>query len=69
MRLRPELKFDAAAAAQLACPACRGDLRAQATSLVCAACGRVYPIRDGIPVLIRERAEGAAEEESQAGGE
>jgi hypothetical protein len=39
------------------CPACWGELRAEGASLVCAACGRRYPVVDGIPVLIVERAE------------
>ena len=39
---------------QLACPACLGDLRQEPEQLVCAACGREYPVVDGIPVLIAE---------------
>lgn len=39
---------------QLACPACHAALRIDATGLECIACGRVYPIIDGIPVLIAE---------------
>jgi len=43
------------------CPACWGELSAaigaEADLLVCAACGRRYPVVDGIPVLIVERAE------------
>jgi len=39
------------------CPACWGELRADAGTLVCAACGRKYPVVDGIPVLIVERTE------------
>jgi uncharacterized protein YbaR (Trm112 family) len=53
---------------QLACPVCHGDLHlhpngdslreapANAGRVVCAECGRAYPIVDGIPVLIVERA-------------
>jgi uncharacterized protein YbaR (Trm112 family) len=41
----------------LACPACLCELRAEAERLSCAGCGRAYPIVDGIPVLIAERAE------------
>lgn len=40
------------------CPACRGEIRAvdDDRGLECAACGRVYPVRDGIPVLLVEEA-------------
>jgi uncharacterized protein YbaR (Trm112 family) len=41
---------------QLACPACLGGLHLEEDRLVCAGCGRGYPIVDGIPVLIAERA-------------
>ena len=41
----------------LACPACLGELRMEEPRLVCAGCGRVYPVVGGIPVLIAERAE------------
>ncbi|MDR3751626.1 MAG: Trm112 family protein [Terracidiphilus sp.] len=49
--------FDPAVLSQLACPACLGGLRPEGARLVCAGCGRVYPVVDGIPVLIAERAE------------
>ena len=39
------------------CPACWGELIAGSETLVCAGCGRRYPVVDGIPVLIVERAE------------
>jgi uncharacterized protein YbaR (Trm112 family) len=51
------IPFDPALLDQLACPACLGALRFDAAHLVCAGCGRAYPIVDGIPVLIAERAE------------
>ncbi len=41
----------------LACPACHEAVRAEGERVVCAACGRAYPVVDGIPVLIVERAE------------
>jgi uncharacterized protein YbaR (Trm112 family) len=44
-------------ASDLACPACFGSLRLGETSVACTTCGRIYPIVDGIPVLIIERAE------------
>ena len=37
---------------QLACPACLSPLLLDPKSLLCSRCGRVYPIVDGIPVLI-----------------
>ncbi|MGO9775314.1 MAG: Trm112 family protein [Terracidiphilus sp.] len=47
--------FDASVLDQLACPECLGELRLEETRLLCAACGRVYPIVDGIPILIAGR--------------
>jgi uncharacterized protein len=43
-------------AGQLACPACFGELRTETSQVVCLSCGRRYPIVDGVPVLIVERA-------------
>ena len=40
----------------LACPACLGELKIASDRVACASCGRAYPIEDGIPVLITERA-------------
>jgi uncharacterized protein YbaR (Trm112 family) len=56
----PQSTIDSAVLAQLACPACHGDLHAEDSRLVCSACARRYPIVDGIPALIIERAESAA---------
>jgi hypothetical protein len=50
------LRFDPAVLGQLACPACHAGLRLDQAQLICAGCGRCYPIQDGIPVLIAERA-------------
>jgi uncharacterized protein YbaR (Trm112 family) len=43
---------------ELACPACHGALRLEEAHVVCTGCGRSYPVVEGIPVLIVERAEG-----------
>jgi uncharacterized protein YbaR (Trm112 family) len=40
----------------LACPACREALTAKDDALQCVACGRSYPIRDGIPILLLDQA-------------
>lgn len=51
--------LDPALLALLACPACPGrpPLRQEGDRLVCDACGRRYPIVDGIPHLLPEAAE------------
>lgn len=42
----------------LVCPACRTKLewRAERQDFRCAQCRRLYPVRDGIPVLLVEEA-------------
>lgn len=41
----------------IVCPACHASLEQQAeTELTCSGCGLVYPIRDGIPVLLVDEA-------------
>jgi uncharacterized protein len=56
--------FDARVLEQLACPVCFGELRLDASGLwiLCSGCQRAYPLVDGIPVLIAERALGIASE-------
>ena len=59
---RKPIAFDAKIVAQLACPACHAALHLEASSLAeprlaCTACARAYPIVDGIPVLIADRAD------------
>jgi len=41
---------------QLACPVCFGKLQLAEDAITCLECGRGYPLIDGIPVLIAERA-------------
>jgi hypothetical protein len=38
------------------CPVCRKALQLEANVVRCQGCGRRYPIIDGIPVLLAERA-------------
>lgn len=48
----------------LACPLCKTEVRYEkqggAEFLVCDSCSRRYPIRDNIPVMLVEEAEGGA---------
>jgi uncharacterized protein YbaR (Trm112 family) len=48
---------DAATLSLLACPVCHGGLSVAGGRMVCAECKRSYPVRDGIPALIAERAQ------------
>ena len=42
----------------LACPKCKGDIRLteKGDGLICDACKLVYPIKDGIPVMLIDEA-------------
>lgn len=38
----------------LVCPACKSKVVLSDDLLVCGSCGRRYPIRDGIPIMLIE---------------
>lgn len=41
----------------LVCPACHGPLHPPVSGgIACGGCGRVYPVRDGIPVMLVDEA-------------
>ena len=48
----------------LACPPCKTPVKEEGERLVCVQCGRRYPIRDGIPVMLIEEAEQPTRETS-----
>ncbi len=48
--------LDEALAKLIVCPACHGALAEASDELTCQGCGLVYPIRDGIPVLLVDEA-------------
>lgn len=52
----------------LACPACHAEVRQEGDRIVCGGCGRRYPIRDGLPIMLIDEAEPPqqAEEEAKA---
>ena len=41
----------------IVCPVCHASLRTEADAVVCTGCNRRYPLVDGIPVLLAERAD------------
>ena len=42
--------------ALLVCPGCRRDLQDVKEGLLCQSCGLLYPIVNGVPVMVREHA-------------
>jgi len=42
--------------AVLACPACKAKVDLRGEQIVCTGCGRRYPIRDDIPVMLLSEA-------------
>ncbi|MFA6217063.1 MAG: Trm112 family protein [Candidatus Omnitrophota bacterium] len=41
----------------LACPACKADVELKEEQIVCKKCGKKYPIRDGIPIMLIDEAQ------------
>lgn len=56
--------IDPSLAEVLVCPADKGELiqDVEAKRLECTECGRRYPVRDGIPIMLVEEAEGGPDE-------
>ncbi len=50
-------EIDAELLSILACPVDKEPVELQGDRLVCTRCGRRYPIRDGIPIMLIEEAE------------
>jgi uncharacterized protein len=49
----------------MACPACHGAVHQDGERIVCDDCGRRYPVRDGIPIMLVEEAEERPQEPPQ----
>lgn len=41
----------------MVCPACKGGVIEKDSKIICQDCGKKYPIRDTIPVMLIEEAE------------
>jgi len=41
----------------LACPACKTDVRQEKDRIICDNCGRRYPIKDEIPIILIDEAD------------
>lgn len=41
----------------LVCPVDKAKVTLEGDRLVCEQCGRAYPVRDGIPIMLEEEAE------------
>lgn len=41
----------------LACPACKAIVKLEGDKIVCTKCGRRYPIKDDIPIMLINEAE------------
>ena len=41
----------------LICPACKGDVELKKNKIVCKKCGKRYPVKDGIPIMLIDEAE------------
>jgi uncharacterized protein len=41
----------------LVCPSCGSALREKENNLQCTECKNIYPVEDGIPVLLADRAQ------------
>ncbi|MEK6765216.1 MAG: Trm112 family protein [Planctomycetota bacterium] len=46
----------------LACPLCKTEVKLEGDRIVCTNCGRRYPVKDDIPVMLIDEAELPAED-------
>ena len=52
------MPIDAGLLEILACPVDHAAVHEEGERLVCTSCGRRYPVRDGIPVMLIDESEG-----------
>ena len=51
-----ELKIDKELLSVLVCPECKGKLEQKGEGLACEACRLLFPVKDGIPVMLASEA-------------
>ncbi len=49
----------------LACPACKKNVILKNQEIVCTHCGRIYPIKDDVPIMLVEEAKVNEKEEKK----
>jgi len=48
----------------LACPDCKSDVEFRDNKIICKGCGRRYPIKDGIPIMLIDESESPSRKRS-----
>jgi hypothetical protein len=48
--------LNAKIASLLVCPKCRGELVRKEKGLACGSCGLIYPVNDGVAIMLTSRA-------------
>jgi len=49
----------------LACPLCKAEVKLEDDKIVCTNCGRRYPVKDDIPVMLIDEAELPKDQEKE----
>ncbi len=49
----------------LACPLCKTEVKLEDDKIVCTKCGRRYPVKDDIPVMLIDEAELPEDQEKE----
>lgn len=55
-RLMEEKKMDKKLLEILVCPVCKAEVKLVKEEIICQKCGRIYPIKNGIPIMLEKEA-------------
>lgn len=47
----------------LACPDCKSDVVYKENKIICRGCGRKYPVKNGIPIMLIDESEPSPQKE------